>query len=295
MGPLFGAIMGEPGAGKTLMLLRAFPNALVVGPKGCINTAEKIGLPIGKDGVAFRQIGSVHEVYERAAPGDGGYLAAAAKAGRPLIVEDMSLLGDDTRDALIDQGYSGWDIYNQTQDVFTRARRMSAASDTTVMWTFHPSKDNTLGKVLPDTPGKKLPPKLPGAFSLYGVAHHDDTQEWSNRHPYRLTFRSTEDTPAKSRVGEFPMEGPMSLRFPLEASGHVTEWPEAVRWLPDWVDEAYAARYFEDAGKLKEVAGELVRGGIPMPQVRWAIWDLADKKWFEDNKPSIDRMIDDIF
>ena len=285
--PTFGAIYSAPGKGKTLALIRAFPDALFVSPRGGLKCGSWLDWkPKELRANGIRNIPKVIEKFGRQFPA--------------IIFCDLSLEADSEARRLRTE-LTGWDVWNKYGEHFLVARDAARDAGCHVWWEFHESPPKLdSGEVVRQgtfsLSGYQAAEKIPGMLDV--VAH----VEWSSEHlgagiwPYVLSKSPSRHWVTKDRYSVFPRQFPLNIREPLMARGHELPRPKSIAWV-DKVADTVATKMVAAAGDdrdiesvpVQEIVAEIVAKvpGKNPRHVRWGILDGIDRAWLRLKEESI--------
>ena len=291
--PTFGAIYAPPGRGKTLALIRAFPDALFVSPKGGLTCASWLDWkPKELRAKGIRIIPEVVKKYASKFPA--------------IIFCDLSIEGDAEARRLRGE-YSGWTVWDKYGEHFLDARDAAREANCHVWWEFHESPPKLDGGevVRPGTfslAGFQAAEKIPGMLDVIAHVEYSTDHLGAALWPYVLSTAPSDRFITKDRLSIFPRKFPMNIREPLLARGYDLPRPKALAWM-DKVTDVTADRVEQAARTAEGLADvdiqEVARGvvaslkGKNPRHVRWAILDGVDRAWLQLQEANLlDEFVD---
>ena len=286
--PVFGAVYSPPGRGKTLSLIRAFPDGLFVAPAG----ATKCGSWLGHQPHTMRADG-IHRIPEIIKKFGPKYPA--------IIFSDLSIVADEEMRRIRAQ-MTGWNVSNRYNDLFIEARDAARDADCHIWWEFHETPPREKGgKVLPGgfaVAGWRLPDTLPGVMDVVARIVYDDTLlgSW----PYAFSVEPDQSYVTKDRLNVFPGRFPLNVREPMLAAGYDIPRPPTLAWMDEFVAKISNALL---KGGDNFDPKEVLRKSIPAIQkktkepktIRWVLADAIDRANLRRFQASmLDRFIDSV-
>ena len=285
--PTFGAIYAPPGRGKTLALIRAFPEALFVSPKGGLTCASWLDWkPKELRAQGIRIIPEVVKKYAAKFPA--------------IIFCDLSIEGDAEARRLRGE-YSGWKVWDKYGEYFLEARDAARGAGCHVWWEFHetpPKMDD--GEVLrPGTfslAGYQAAEKIPGMLDVIAHVEHSTDHLGSALWPYVLSVAPGAKFVTKDRLSIFPRKFPLNIREPLLAAGYSLPRPKQLAWM-NKITEATANQVEKAAKEVEDIVdvpiGEITRKVVDAVKgknprhLRWAILDGIDRAWLRRRESNL--------
>ena len=273
---MFGLMYGRAKVGKTLALVRAFPDALFVAPKGALTCAKWLDweprvleLPRSK---GFK---SVTEAIKRA----GNKFPA-------VVVDDLSLIADVELEQCkkTTQGFAAFDLFNKRMYDLRDAAR---DADCHVFFVCHEQaprevkKDNHNRYIpgAPLIPGWQAPEKLPAMVDFCArVVYDDSASGW----PYHYATGPDENYIQGDRLAVLPDLFPMNLREAMLGAGLDVPRPESLAWMDEYV-EATAQDLLEESTEKKPDYRRVMTattGALEHKSphhVRWILADAMDR------------------
>jgi len=227
---VYGGTYGPAKTGKTLAMVRAFPDALYIAPRGALLCANWIGCKV-----------KVVEADERIGIGEIAKLIKAHSAEYPaIVVDDFSIIAD-TELAKCKKAVAGWgafDIFNKRVYDMRDAARNAACH---VFLTMHEQAPKEVGqdgqkrwvKGCPLIPGWQLPEKLPAMWDFCARVVYDKTAKgW----PYVYQTGPCPSYITGDRLAITPETFPLNLREVLLAAGYDVPRPESFKGFDEHVE-----------------------------------------------------------
>jgi hypothetical protein len=314
--PLFAAVYGPAGTGKTLASIRMSPHGLMLGPRGAAACGSFIGWDVGANAYAFREIYTIKDAAEYIEAN----LSKLEKAKIPsLVISDVSILADNEiariklpkKDG--GEGKTNWDVQTAFIDNIRELRDWCRTRcPFPIFWEFHVTNPRTVKdakgneKNIPgglSVPGWNVPEKLPGIFDAVLRVVHDDTVNplW----PWVYSVEPDEFFVTKDRFNVFPRKAPLNLREALSMRGFSFPFREdkGLGWMESVIehvatgvlalntaDEAYKKNLqevltgsIEFAKKAQTEAGQVLN----LHRVRWALYDGLDRAYLRKHDAGI--------
>jgi hypothetical protein len=226
---IFGITYGPSGAGKTLAMIRAFPNGFFIAPPGALLCGQHLGwMPKGSE---FSSILETAELIKR-----------EHKKYPAIIVDDLSLLADQEM-VDIRKKFAGWSANSEFNRRMSILRDAARYAECHVFFTMHErsprevKQDNNVRYIpgSPLIPGWEMAEKLPAMCDFVARVVYDETVPW----PWPYVYQTGPDQHyvTKDRLGLSPYKFPMNLRALLKASGTVIPRPKELQWMDKIVDQ----------------------------------------------------------
>ena len=291
--PLNGIFYGPPKVGKTLSLVRAFPDALFIAPRGSLLCASWLGWEP-----------KVIEVNEQIGIAQITKMIEKASDKYPaIVIDDLSLIADAEVIRLKKanpNGFRAFDLFNQ---LMFKLRDASRQAECHVFWTMHEQAPKEVGqegqrrwvKGCPMVPGWVLPATLPAMADVVARVVHDTSipGAW----PYVYQIGPCESYISGDRLSVMPARFPLNLREAMLAAGYAVPRPEPLVYLDEHVDALCHKLLPEMAQKRPDVKSVL-RDSLPELQknieeprhIRWAMADALDRAYLQHNN---NNMLDD--
>ena len=282
---VLGTVYGEAKTGKTLSMLKAFPEALFIGLPGAMMCANYLGWEPKVLEVKGTQ-GFKH-VAETVKKVDGKF---------PIVIDDFSLIADVTlaNCQRMADGFKAFDLFNQRTYALIRACRESKSH---VFFTCHVQaprevkKDNNV-RYIPGTPlipGWQMPAKFPAMLDFCARVVHDDSGPgW----PHVLSTGPDPHYIQGDRLAGLPAKFPMNLREAMLVAGFDLPRPSSLAWMDEVVESTSQLLLAEAGAKrpaykkiLTEVAATL--GDRAPRHVRWALADAMDRMVLRKHQSNI--------
>ena len=227
---VFGGTYGPAKTGKTLAMVRAFPDGLFIGLRGALKCANFIGCKV-----------KAIEVDERIGIGEIAKLIKAHSAEYPpIIIDDLNIIADMEL-AKCKKAVAGWgafDIFNKrVYDMRDAARN----ADCHVFLTMHEQSPKEVGqdgqkrwvKGCPLIPGWQLPEKLPAMWDFCArVVYDKKAKGW----PYVSQTGPDPSYITGDRLAITPETFPLNLREVLLAAGYDVPRPESFKGFDEHVE-----------------------------------------------------------
>jgi hypothetical protein len=277
--PFFGITYGPPGTGKTLAILRAFPKALFLSPKGGMSCAHFIGVrPVVDHPTSIANVTA---------------MLKAAKSSRDyptaIVIDDFSLLADaelrNQKQSCKDK-WGAFDLFNhEVYDLRDAARDCPFP----VIFTMHEKPPRTVGneegrRAIPGCPlieGWQLPEKLPAYCDFVARIVYDkhSLSGW----PYVYQIGPDPDYITKNRIVNAPDRFPLNLRVMLLAAGYDLPRPKEFAWMEKIVKQTvpFLQPILQNKDKeelhklLTKVFKQLITKHSSV-HARWALMDAID-------------------
>ena len=298
---VFGIIYAAPKKGKTLGMIKSFPNdALYIGPVGGTSCAEYIGYEpetwvVSPD----TRVAKLVEVINR---------ASASGKFKAIIVDDFSLIADSElhhiQSVPKNAGFKAFDVLNKTMYKLRDAARNAKCHVFLLMHETAPrevSRDNHVVFIPghPSITGWKLPEKIPAMADFVVRIKHDPyaLSQW----PYVYQSATTPEFITGSRFAMMPDYSPTNIREVMLATGYDLPRPKGMEWMDELADTV-ADSLTEYGGKDKRAVKKwLVKNGPEMAlayegkdprHIRWAVSDGIDRAVIRRHKTNL---LDDFF
>lgn len=269
---LFGCVYGGPKMGKTTSLVRAFPSALFIAPKGGLNAANWLG--IEPKHVVPQGIAHVIDIIEK-----------THRKVKTIVIDDASLLIEDEHARLLKECKGNtWDSYARIIPVVHKLRDVCRNADCDVWWSMHeqsPREDKNM-KGGPLVPGQRLPREIATMFDFVGRVVHD---EYQPGHPYSLQLGANPDW----TVGWRGFEGPPTCRLNigefLRACGYDIPRGDDLEWMEKEVSSLSAEIFtrskqsdsFHILDLYKPIINKLLKEGRDHRHIRLVCMDALDR------------------
>tara|TARA_R100000664_G_scaffold34238_1_gene55553 strand:+ start:10111 stop:11007 length:897 start_codon:yes stop_codon:yes gene_type:complete len=276
---VFGGIYGPAKSGKTLAMIRSFPNGLFIAPRGALLCK----------GWLSREPKSVEAGGKVGLPEITKIIRQHAKDYPAIIVDDFSIILDWEL-AKCKKAVAGWgafDNFNKRVYDFIEAARNA---DCHVFVTMHEQAPKEVGqdgqkrwvKGCPMVPGWQLPEKLPAMWDICArVVYDKKAKGW----PHVLQTGPDSDYITGDRLAITPERFPMNLRDVLLSAGYDLPRPEELAYFEEHVAKlslALAPALDGKPGAVKKVfvehQKELMDATEGSPEfVRWIFMDALDR------------------
>jgi hypothetical protein len=287
MTPIFGITYGPPKVGKTLAMVRAFPEALFLAPKGALGCTSWLGI----------------KAKAATAPNVDTLIGAVKKAGSryPAIVIDDASIQFEQEYQRIKSKDRSWGGNAKFNEKIFELRDVCRDSPVHVFWTMHEApprevkaQEAKLGKIIPGTvlvPGWQLPEKLPAMVDFIGrVVYDDDFVGW----PYVYQTGPDPDYITGDRLSITPDRFPLNIGEVLRAAGYDVPRAKGLEWMEAAV-EAVAKILLDvivQESDIKDalepvIPGLLKRANQNQKHVRWVIADAHDRANLQRHSASI--------
>jgi hypothetical protein len=276
-------------------MVRAFPSALFIAPRGALRCASWLGIDV--KAVELPNVDTI--------------IAAVKKAKNKypaIIVDDASIQFDQEYLRIKNKvsSFRGNDIFNKK---ILELRDVCRESPVHVFWTMHEQaprevkqQDKKLGKIIPGTvlvPGWQLPEKLPAMVDFVArVVHDDDFTGW----PYVYQTGPDPNYITGDRLSITPHRFPLNVGEVLRAAGYEVPRPKGLEWMNAAVEQV--SKKVLDAmvsdGDIKEalepVVPQLMKAAKQnQKHVRWVIADAHDRANLKRHEASLlDNYLDSL-
>ena len=273
---VFGITYGRAKVGKTVAMVRAFPDALFIAPPGALLCSKwldwepKVLEVRGNQGFKY-----ITDALKRAA---GNFPA--------IVIDDFSLIGDaelaNCRQSA--PGFAAFDLFAKRVYELKEAARAAGAH---VFLTCHEQaprevkKDNN-NRYIPGAPmiaGWQMPEKLPAMVDFCARVIHDDSGPgW----PFLYATGPDQNYIQGDRLAILPNQFPLNLREAMLGADIDVPRPEPLAWMEEHV-EAIALELLEDSqAKKPNFKPVLLRASMKLSDhsprhVRWVLADALDR------------------
>lgn len=231
-------LYGYSGNGKSTAVLRAFPNAGIVAPKGGVKPASFLGLELDADQI-YRDVRLFDDIIQVAVP------RAVAQGRDALIIDDLTYLADESA-AAYRQHFGDEKDYMKPWRIFTERMQMlrsvSREAGIAVAFDAHlmpPSQDKrgNLLKGGPALPGEVAAQKFPVMCDLVARVVHDisasgiDPVTGDDYWPYLMEVEPNDPSYVmKDRDGLLRGKYLMNPGEALRMSGYNISRPRGMEW-----------------------------------------------------------------
>ena len=298
----FGITYGSSGRGKTLAMVRAFPDALFIAPRGALLSASYLGWePRQLEADASMRVDRITKIIKQ-----------KSKDFPAIVIDDFSLISDAEVAACKvarPNGYQAFDMFNKKVMEMKDAARNA---DCHVFLTMHEQAPREVKKPgqtrwIPGSPliaGWQLPEKLPAIADFVARIVHKPSSHSGWPYVYDASGRDPEYI-TKDRLGVMPDIGfPMNLREILIAGGYDLPRPKELAWMEPHVERISEIFLSEmqkkNANKREVLRAQLpelrsVGNNTPSEHIRWVLADAVDRAYIKKHKLSqVDLFIDSL-
>lgn len=273
---IVGITYGRAKVGKTVAMVRAFPDALFIAPPGALLCAKWLDWE--------------PQVLEVRGNNGFKYISDALKksAGKfsAIIIDDFSLIGD-TELANCRQtspGFAAFDLFAKRIYDLKEAARAAKAH---VFLTCHEQaprevkKDNN-NRYIPGAPmvaGWQMPEKLPAMVDFCARVIHDDSGPgW----PFLYATGPDQNYIQGDRLAILPDRFPLNLREAMLGAGIDVPRPKALAWMDEHVEATCHKLSEESAAKRPDYKRVLASTAKALTDhsprhVRWVLADAMDR------------------
>lgn len=273
---MFGLTYGRSKVGKTLALVRAFPDALFIAPPGSLTCAKWLDWEPQVLTVGRRQ--GFKYITEALKKASGKFPA--------VVVDDLSILADAELETCknVAPGFAAFDLFNKRLYDLRDAAREAKCH---VVFTCHEQaprevKKDQHNRYIPGAPlipGWQAPEKLPAMVDFCArVVHDDHAAGW----PFMYATGPDQNYIQGDRLAILPERFPLNLREAMLGAGIEVPRPKDLDWMDKYV-EATAQDLLEESTEKKPdyqrvltaTAGVLVDHSPR--HVRWVLADAMDR------------------
>lgn len=285
---VYGGTYGPAKTGKTLAMVRAFPDALYIAPRGALTCANWIGCEV-KVVEAGGKIG-IPEITKIIQKHSANYPA--------IIVDDFSIIAD-TEIGACKRAVAGWGAFDNFNKRVYDMRDAARNADCHVFLTMHEQAPKEVGqegrkrwvKGCPMVPGWQLPEKLPAMWDFCArVVYDSKVSGW----PYVYQTGPDPDYITGDRLAITPETFPLNLREVLLAAGYELPRPEQFKKfdaLVETVSQDLSQTLAEKRPAVKAVFSswqETLLSEVQNPKhVRWILLDALDRASLRKHNSSL--------
>lgn len=262
---------GPSGSGKSTDMIYSFPTGLFIAPPGALKPALGV-VGFVPDSVPAKTIMEATKVLE-----------SEGKKGKygSIIVDDFSLLAEQTVSALEAKGKTGFKLWGELRDIVLEFRDTARQAGLHVGMTAHESTPREVNGVKirggPRLPGR-LPEDVPTACDMVFRSAYDKT-----RRGWQMCYRCTISDPqwiTKDRHGVTPDFAPMNTGEILRAAGYNIPRAPGLEWQEELVDalaKSMAANPSQEQALVKEAIEIAKERTDNQLHIRWVLRDALDR------------------
>tara|TARA_R110000824_G_scaffold23246_13_gene83707 strand:+ start:10665 stop:11549 length:885 start_codon:yes stop_codon:yes gene_type:complete len=273
---IFGITYGRSKVGKTLALVRAFPDGLFIGPPGALTCAKWLDWEPQVLSVTRKQ--GFKFLADTIKKASGKFPA--------IIIDDLSLIADAELEQCkkVAPGYAAFDLFNKKiYDLRDAAREASSH----VFFTCHEQaprevKKDQHNRYIPGAPlipGWQAPEKLPAMVDFCArVIHDEDAPGW----PFVYATGPDQNYIQGDRLAILPARFPLNLREAMLGAGIDVPRPKALAWMDEYVEataQDLQEQFLEktpDFQRVLKVTARTIQEHSPR-HVRWVLADAMDR------------------
>mgnify|MGYP006400990837 CR=1 FL=1 len=285
----FGVTYARPKVGKTVAMIKAFPDGLFVAPRGSLLSSSYLGWtpPMLETGpkVGVKQIIEV--------------IKKKSKDYPAIIIDDFSLIADAelAECKRTNQGWSAFDVFNRR---IYELRDAARNANCHVFLTMHEQPPREVKKPgqtrwIPGGPligGWQLPEKLPAMCDFVARVVYDEDAIG----PWKFMYQTGPDPEyiTGDRLSVMPERFPLNIREVLLAGGYDVPRPKDLAWMDEAVEkisQELSGELAKEHQNIKPIIAReverLTEAGCDTHHVRWVVSDALDRAQLREHQSNL--------
>jgi len=285
----FGVTYARPKVGKTVAMLKAFPDGLFVAPRGSLLSSSYLGWdPTVLETGAKVGVKQIIEVIKK-----------KSKDYPAIIIDDFSLIADAelAECKRTNQGWSAFDVFNRR---IYELRDAARNADCHVFLTMHEQPPREVKKPgqtrwIPGGPligGWQLPEKLPAMCDFVARVVYDEDALG----PWKFMYQTGPDPEyiTGDRLCVMPEQFPLNIREVLLAGGYHVPRPEKLAWMDDEVEslsQELSGELAKEHPNIKPIiagrSADLVKSVTDERHIRWVVSDALARAQLRQHQSNL--------